>query len=191
MSDDKKKKGLFSSLSELSFVKKLKNIKHIEIIIVVIFILILLLICFAGNNTFSFLSNKQATASSSSNIMYVSTSDYVLGVESKLKSILNNINGAGKVEVMISVDGSSEIQFATDETITTNGQTTEKTINIVFVTKDGVNQPIITSEKLPKINGVVVVSSGAKDTKVKLQLMSAVQTLINIDCDKIQILEGN
>ena len=191
MSDDKKKKGLFSSLSELSFVKKLKNIKHIEIIIVVIFILILLLICFAGNNTFSFLSNKQATASSSSNIMYVSTSDYVLGIESKLKSILSNINGAGKVEVMISVDGSSEIQFATDETITTNGQTTEKTINIVFVTKDGVNQPIITSEKLPKINGVVVVSSGAKNTKVKLQLMSAVQTLINIDCDKIQILEGN
>ena len=191
MSDDKKKKGLFSSLSELSFVKKLKNIKHIEIIIVVIFILILLLICFAGNNTFSFLSNKQATASSSSNIMYVSTSDYVSSIESKLKSILSNINGAGKVEVMISVDGSSEIQFATDETITTNGQTTEKTINIVFVTKDGVNQPIITSEKLPKINGVVVVSSGAKDTKVKLQLMSAVQTLINIDCDKIQILEGN
>ncbi len=191
MSDDKKKKGLFSSLSELSFVKKLKNIKHIEIIIVVIFILILLLICFAGNNTFSFLSNKQATASSSSNIMYVSTSDYVSSIESKLKSILSNINGAGKVEVMISVDGSSEIQFATDETITTNGQTTEKTINIVFVTKDGVNQPIITSEKLPKINGVVVVSSGAKNTKVKLQLMSAVQTLINIDCDKIQILEGN
>ena len=123
--------------------------------------------------------------------MYVSTSDYVSSIESKLKSILSNINGAGKVEVMISVDGSSEIQFATDETITTNGQTTEKTINIVFVTKDGVNQPIITSEKLPKINGVVVVSSGAKDTKVKLQLMSAVQTLINIDCDKIQILEGN
>ena len=191
MSDDKKKKGLFSSLSELSFVKKLKNIKHIEIIIVVIFILILLLICFAGNNTFSFLSNKQTTASSSNNIMYVSTSDYVSNIESKLKSILSNVNGAGNVEVMISVDGSSEIQFATDETITTNGQTTEKTINIVFVTKDGVNQPIITSEKLPKINGVVVVSSGAKNTKVKLQLMSAIQTLINIDCDKIQILEGN
>ena len=191
MSDDKKKKGLFSSLSELSFVKKLKNIKHIEIIIVVIFILILLLICFAGNNTFSFLSKQQTTSSSSSSITYVSTSDYVSNIESKLKSILSNVNGAGNVEVMISVDGSSEIQFATDETITTNGQTTEKTISIVFVTKDGVNQPIITSEKLPKINGVVVVSSGAKNTKVKLQLMSAVQTLINIDCDKIQILEGN
>lgn len=191
MSDDKKKKGLFSSLSELSFVKKLKNIKHIEIIIVVIFILILLLICFAGNDTFSFLSKKKNTTSTSGNITYVSTSDYVSSIEGKLKSILSNINGAGKVEVMISVDGSSEIQFATDEIITTNGQTTEKTINIVFVTKDGVNQPIITNEKLPKINGVVVVSSGAKNTKVKLQLMSAVQTLVNIDCDKIQILEGN
>lgn len=191
MSDDKKKKSLFSSLSELSFVKKLKNIKHIEVIIVVIFVLILLLICFAGNNTFSFLSNQQTATSSSSNITYVSTSDYVLNIESKLKSILSNVNGAGKVEVMVSVDGSSEIQFATDEVITTSGQTTEKTVNIVFVTKDGVSQPIITSEKLPKINGVVVVSSGAKNTKVKLELMSAVQTLVNIDCDKIQILEGN
>lgn len=191
MSDDKKKKSLFSSLSELSFVKKLKSIKHIEIIIVVIFILILLLICFSGNNAFSFLSNKQTTSSNSSSITYVSTSDYVASIESKLKNILSNVSGAGKVEVMISVDGSSEVQFATDQTITTSGQTTEKETNIVFVQKNGVNQPIITSEKLPKINGVVVVSSGAKNTKVKLQLMSAVQTLININCEKIQILEGN
>ena len=191
MSDDKKKKSLFSSLSELSFIKKLKNIKHIEIIIVVIFILILLLICFSGNNAFSFLSKKQTAMDSSSSITYVSTSDYVLSLESKLKSILSSVSGAGKVEVMISVSGSSEIQFATDEVITTSGQTTEREINIVFIQKDGVNQPIITSEKLPQINGVVVVSSGAKDTKVKLQLMSAVQTLVNIDSEKIQILEGN
>lgn len=114
-----------------------------------------------------------------------------MSLENKLKSILSSVSGAGKVEVMISVSGSSEIQFATDEIITTSGQTTEREINIVFIQKDGVNQPIITSEKLPQINGVVVVSSGVKNTKVKLQLMSAVQTLVNIDSEKIQILEGN
>lgn len=192
MSDEKKQKGLFKALAELSFVKKLKSIKHIEIIILVIFILVLLLICFNGTSLFSFLSfTEKSSTSSSSQSSYVSAVTYTENLESKLKNLLSNIKNAGNVEVMISIDESSTLTFATEQVITTSGQTTKTETNIIFVEKDGVSLPVLVNEKLPEINGVVVVSTGANDVNVKLNILQAVQTILNIDANKIQIFAGN
>ncbi|MBQ0017324.1 MAG: hypothetical protein KBT30_01675 [Clostridiales bacterium] len=192
MSDDKKQKGLMKSLSELSFVKKLKSIKHIEIIIVVIFALILLLICFSGNSVFGFLSTKsESTSASSQTISYVSTSKYADELEVKLKSIISNIKDAGTVEVMVSLEGSAELSFASDKVITTSAQSTTTETKVILVNSNGTNMPIVVNEKLPKVNGVVVVSSGAKDVNVKLNILSAVQTILNVQADKILVLSGN
>lgn len=193
MSEDKKTQGFLKSISELSFVKKLKSIKHIEIIIVVIFVLILLLICFSGNNVFGFLSKaeKASTSSSVSTQTYFSASEYTLKMENKLKNVLSQIKDVGKVEVMISIDNDAEIVFATDEVITTSGQTIKTENNIIFIESGGEKKPIIINEKMPNVSGVVIVSSGAKDTKVKLDIISAVETLLDIDSSKIQVFVGN
>lgn len=189
MSENKKQKGIFKSLAELSFVKKLKSIKHIEIIIVVIFILILLLICFSGNGMFGFLKTSTEVTTETSTT-YTSTTEYVKTLEDKLENILSSIKDAGNVQVVISVDGSIEKTFATDETITTSGQKTEKQVNIILVEVNGKSEPLIVGEKLPEICGIVVVSSGASNTKVKLDIVNAIQTLFKIDASKIQVLIG-
>lgn len=191
MSEEKKQKGLFKSLAELSFVKKLKSIKHIEIIIVVIFVLILLLICFSGNSLFGFSNSASTETADNSTVSYTTTSQYIENMESKLKNLISNVKDAGNVEVMIMCDGVVSKTYATDETITTSGQTTEKQNNIILVEVDGKKEPIIIGETLPKITGVVVVSSGASNTKVKLDILSVVQTLFNLESSKIQILNGN
>ena len=194
MSDEKKQKGLFKSLAELSFVKKLKSIKHIEVIIVSIFAIVLLLICFGGNNIFGFLkssSTNQATVTTDSTSQtYVSTSKYVESLEKRIKSVLSQMQGTGNVEVMVSVSSSVELEFATDDTITTSGQTMEKESKIILVEIDGEKKPIVISEKMPEISGIVVVSSGAKDTKVKLDIISAIQTLLKLDSSKIEVFVG-
>ena len=46
-------------------------------------------------------------------------------------------------------------------------------------------------EILPNISGVVIVSSGASDINVKLNLLTATQTLLDIAQNKIQIYVGN
>lgn len=191
MSEDKKQKGLLKSISELSFVKKLKSIKHIEIIIVVIFILILLLICFSGNGVFGFLKISKTSSETQTSTTYINTTEYVSSIETKLENLLSGIKGAGNVKVMVSIDSSVELKFATDEVITTSGQKTETETKIILVEVNGKNEPIIISEKLPSVTGVVVVSSGASNTKVKLDIINAIQILLNIDSSQIQVFIGN
>lgn len=180
MNEQKQNNGVLKWLANLSFVKKLKSIKHIEVIILVIFFLVLLLICFGGGGFVSTHSNSTEQASTTSS--YLSTKEYVQSVENRLKSVLKNIQNVGDVDVLLSVSGSVQTIFATEQT-TTNGKTTE---NIILVN----SQPVVVSEKLPEINGVVIVSSGAKDTKVKLDIIMLVQTLIDIKADKIQVFVG-
>ncbi len=171
--------------------KKLKSIKHIEIIIVVIFILILLLICFSGNGVFGFLKTSKTTSETQTSTTYINTTEYVSSIETKLENLLSGIKGAGNVKVMVSIDSSVELKFATDEVITTNGQKTETETKIILVEVNGKNEPIIISEKLPSVTGVVVVSSGASNTKVKLDIINAIQILLNIDSSQIQVFIGN
>ncbi len=186
MSDEKKQKGLLKSLADLPFIKKLKNVKHIEIIVLVIFFLIMLLICF-GSGGLTSSTSKVESISPSNSTTYITTKEYVNFLENKLTDTLSNMKDVGNVRVMISVNGSTEIVFATNQTTTSSGQSTETENKIVLVD----SKPLIVSEKLPEINGVVIVSSGAKDTKVRLDIISAVQTLLNIEANKIQVFVGN
>ena len=88
------------------------------------------------------------------------------GLEEKLKNILSQIEGAGELDVMITYESSEEIQPA----FNTN-TTTEETREV----------------DKPKINGVIVVASGAKDPVVKETLYSAVQTALQVQGHQVEI----
>lgn len=79
---DKKQKSSWLSNSKLF--QKLKSIKHIEIIIAVIFAVIVLLIYLSSINPV-----KRTQSSASTNL------------ETRLESILSDIEGAGNVSVLI------------------------------------------------------------------------------------------
>ncbi|MFI3210570.1 MAG: stage III sporulation protein AG [Peptostreptococcaceae bacterium] len=118
-------------------------------------------------------------------------------LESKLKNILSQINGAGDVDVMITLETSEEIQPAYNIN-STNEQTSEKDQNggerIVSTTSENKtmvtsnsNLPIIVTTKQPKIKGVIVVSSGASDPVVKETLYKAVQTALQVQGYQVEI----
>ena len=52
-------------------------------------------------------------------------------------------------------------------------------------------QPIIKEEIYPVVNGIVVISSGANDVSVKMNILSIIQTVIDVDNSKISIYAGN
>lgn len=187
----KKNKKFLQSIMDLPLFKKLKSIKHIEIIIFSIFIIFLLLICFSSPTNIFGSKTNSGNNNNTEATTYASTKEYVNSLENKLKSLISTIKDAGQVEVMISVENSCEVKFATEDTITTSGQKVEKSSKIVFVETGGQSLPIITNESLPKIIGIVVVSSGAKDTNVKLDIISCVQTLLNLPSSQIQVFVGN
>lgn len=126
---------------------------------------------------------------------YLSTLDYCRELESKLQSLIENVDGAGKVKVMISVDGSPEIIYASDksETNSTNmsgSSTSTNTSSPIIVEVGGKSSALILTENLPKVKGVIVVSSGAGNVAVKLNILNAVSTLLGISSDQVSVLKG-
>ncbi len=127
------------------------------------------------------------------------TSTYYEQVENRLSEVLSKINGAGAVSVMINYSGSSELITATttntsidktsDNGSSSNRVTESKTESVspVIIQKNGEDTPVIVKEILPDIVGVIVVAEGAKDMSVRINLVSAVQTLLNISSDKVEI----
>ena len=118
-------------------------------------------------------------------------------LEEKLKNILSQIEGAGEVDVMITYESSEEIQPAfntnttTEETKEVDQQGGERTgttssENKTMITSSS-NEPIVIKTNQPKINGVIVVATGAKDLTVKETLYSAVQTALQVQGHQVEI----
>ena len=124
---------------------------------------------------------------------------YYKQVEDRLAHVLSQIKGAGEVKVMINYSGTSEIITATTKNTSTDKTTdngsnsnrvTESKTEItepVIIQQNGEDVPVIIKEILPDIVGVIVVAEGAKDMSVKLNLVSAIQTLLNVSADKVEI----
>ncbi|MGN1221633.1 MAG: hypothetical protein ACI4TT_00180 [Christensenellales bacterium] len=159
---EEKKAGKLSFLDNLKIVKKIKQNKHIGLIVVVIFVLILLLILFSD---FNFNTSKMEMLETSTYSTYY---QYAETLENKLKNVLGKIKGVGNIEVMVSLDNNSL------NASNSNTSSDEQSLEI-----------------LPNISGVVIVSSGASDINVKLNLLTATQTLLDIAQNKIQIYVGN
>lgn len=187
MSDKKEKLSIWDRIPIL---QKLKNIKHIEIYLLCIFAIILIVVY---STTIKNKSDKTTTQTS------FTAQEYSQYLEDKLSNILSDISGAGTVKVMITLDGGMKYEYAKEsEEITTSnevgGNTNTKTTKneeVVIVTINGKATPLIIKESYPDVCGVVVVASGASNVQVKLNIMKAIKTLLNVKDENIQILTGN
>ncbi len=136
-----------------------------------------------------------AKSKTTASVEMLDSEEYVKRLEDKLTNILSNIKGAGKVHVMLTITQGPEKVIATnsttEETSTTNkdgSNVTDKNVESKPVVKN--NDLYVLYEKLPEVTGVIVVSSGASDLVVRMQLISATSALLNISSNQIEIFEG-
>ena len=178
------------SSNRLMVTKFIKN-KQVKVLIIVLIFSICAL--FILNSSFG--ENVTNTASKKSDSVFQTSLQYCAELEDKLEAVLNKISGAGCVSVMITVESAPELIIATSSSEKTNtsssGSTSQTNTTVskepIIVTNGGVSGPLVVTEKLPQITGVVVVAEGAKNTNVKLTLLQAVQALLNVKSDNIQI----
>lgn len=170
-----------------SMFEKVRKIKHIEIYLTV-FVAIIIAIIY-----FSLISSNSTQGDSSTNDdnitqEFSSSMEYVNYLENKLENVLTKVKGAGNVEVAITLEKGFEYIYATEEeTKTTSNGTSVTSETVVMV--DG--QPLLLEEIYPIVQGIVVVSSGVDDISVRLNILSVLQTVIEIDNSKINIICGN
>lgn len=106
--------------------------------------------------------------------------------EKRLKNILSEISGAGKVEVMISVEGSTEYVYLQKTENKSNTADGEQSINYrsePVVIKDG--SPVISKVVSPKVTGVLIVADGAGSAAIDEKLINAAAAALGISTANI------
>lgn len=121
-------------------------------------------------------------------------------LEARLEQILSQVDGAGRVQVMVTYETGPEIVPAvkTDtqnsSSDSSSGQNTTSTTQdsepVTVQGKDG-TEPMVLVQKEPVVLGVLVVAEGASDLEVNLRLAQAVQVALQIAPDRIEVLPMN
>ena len=104
---------------------------------------------------------------------------YEIQTEQKLEELLSTMDGAGQVRVMLTWEGSSERQVEKDRI--SNVDSVEE--------NDSGKYPYVVSWTNPKVTGVLVIAEGGGNTKVKAEILEAVQALFGIEPHKIKIMK--
>lgn len=131
------------------------------------------------------------------NIVFDSSST---DLESNLETILGNIEGVGKVKVLITYSESSQTVpmfnedtsiSATEETDTNGGsrkisqENTKK--EVIYQEVDGEKIPITQSVIMPTIEGAIITAVGAGNATVKSNIIQAVEAATGLATHKIQV----
>ena len=121
-------------------------------------------------------------------------------LESNLETILGNIEGVGKVKVLITYSESSQTVpmfnedtsiSATEETDTNGGsrkisqENTKK--EVIYQEVDGEKIPITQSVIMPTIEGAIITAVGAGNATVKSNIIQAVEAATGLATHKIQV----
>ena len=183
------------------YIAKLKEVKKKEWIMIILVLSIIISIYASTLNKSSNTNQDDTLPESQSGLHWIENDDNIESrEEQRLKEILSTIKGAGRVEVMITYVSSKEIVTAmnTVESTTTteeednNGGT--RLINqndrnsqpSTFNDAEG-SKPIILKEVEPEIRGVIIISEGANDIRVKMELMKAVQVALGIKPNQVEV----
>lgn len=108
--------------------------------------------------------------------------DYCTILEEKLEEILPEIEGVGKVSVMVTAKNYGTVKLAEDET--------EKNKETVILSQKGGGEDAkIIEEMYPEIEGVIIAADGGKSDRIKAELTEAVTALLGVDAHKIKVFE--
>ncbi|MDR1620341.1 MAG: hypothetical protein LBS18_06755 [Clostridiales bacterium] len=194
--DDKKKPEKKNAGVIGKFVHILKKNKRLEILFYVAVILLILLLYLS-----SLLQDGGGAAIEGAAQPAAQSASAQQDVEARLSEVLSSIKGAGEVRVMITYETGLELvpamsvdtntnttQSATDGGSQSSQQTVESS-KPATVSGNGSVTPIVLTEKQPAVRGVIVVAQGACNIAVKLDLQRAVQTVLNVPLQNIEVFE--
>ena len=129
--------------------------------------------------------------------------EYEEYLERKTAKLLQEVEGAGEVTVMVTLrsggqkiiekDQSSTSQTTEEEdseggTRSMKDQSSDKT-SIYKQYSDGSSSPYVSKELSPEIEGVVVIAEGGDDAVVVKNITEAVQALFGVEAHKIKIMK--
>lgn len=127
---------------------------------------------------------------------------YEENMENRLEEALSQVEGVGKLKILLTLSYSSEIFVSQD--ITVDEQITKESDNEggireisdkktdtrnIIINENGSQKPLVLKESVPKVEGVIVVAEGGNSLVVKESLINAISSVLGIEIHKIQVLK--
>lgn len=107
----------------------------------------------------------------------------------QLEQTLHYMDGVGKVRVMITFSDNGENIVEKDVTKSENAQdSVQYQESSVYLETNG-KEPYVSRQKLPAVEGVLVVAQGAENSAVKQEIVDAVTALFSLEAHKIKVVK--
>lgn len=130
---------------------------------------------------------KQTEAPDAAEFQTYTAEEYCRSTEKRLEEFLKNIEGAGDVEVYLTVGTTERYVYAAEEKKTMSENKTEREAKYVIVGGGGEREPLIETVEVPEITGAVVVCKGCGDPAVQERIYRAASAALGIPTGKIYV----
>lgn len=108
--------------------------------------------------------------------------------EEKLSLALSQIEGAGEVTVLLSVQSGSRLVLAEEREFSEDMSSMEENTSPLVLDKDNVGEDVVALQEIyPSYVGALVISDGGDNPSVRLALTEAVAALTGLGTNKISI----
>lgn len=146
-------------------IKKHKN----KIIIILLSLIGIALILFS---TFKDKFKSNNTTNDFSCELYTET------LEKKIENFLLNVDGIKNVSVVITLDSSTEKQYAKNES----------TLDFITISQGGKSEPVYIGEIYPYVRGVAISCTGGESDEVKIKITKLISAYLGISTNRIEIV---
>lgn len=124
-------------------------------------------------------------------------------LEQQLAAVLSHMEGVGSVQIKLTTTGSTQKTYAYNTQLTEkesiepgengerkNQEQQENQTVVMRSTGQGMEEPLLVEEVRPEINGVLVIATGAGDSRIRAQITQAIETVLNVPAHKVLVLAG-
>lgn len=114
------------------------------------------------------------------------TAEEPAALEAKLENLLSQMEGAGAVQVVLTLEKSASYTYQTDRE-TRDGEERRETVLV----SDGAGgeAPVTQETAYPVYQGAVVACQGADSAQVRLDIVRAVASLTGLSSDRITVIK--
>lgn len=146
-------------------------------------------------------SQEEKSVDTTEKKTYNYADQYAENMELRLKEILEKVDGAGAVQVMITVKNSGEQVLEKDKSYSENktiqsgdsgehttAANTSRSESTVYDHTDS-GSPYVVKQLEPEIEGILVAAQGAGDETVVNEITYAVQVLFDVPVHKIKVVK--
>ena len=113
-----------------------------------------------------------------------------ISIQDELAGILSNIDGAGKVQVMLTIAQGEETIYQTNDSHTNENQSLKENKDTVTITDAERNQEgLVRQKNPPRYMGAIIVCQGADNPVVRYAITEAVAKITGLKLNQISVLK--